>query len=108
MPICPHHQPFSYIHLPPKISTIPIWMSHGDADRVSSYDMAIQMKEILLEIGANVTFNSIEGGKHCCLNRIYKNPQAIEWSLNQRRTDYDTAIHRKAWGQIKNMCKTAE
>jgi predicted esterase len=108
MPLSPHHQPYSYVHLAPNISTLPIWMSHGDADQVSSYDMAIQMKDKLQEIGANVTFNSIEDGKHCCWNRIYENPQAIEWLLNQRRTDYDTVMHQKAWGQIKNIYKTAK
>ena len=108
MPLSPHHQPYSYVHLAPKISTIPTWISHGDADRISSYDMALQMKKKLQEIGANVTFNSIEGGKHCCWNRIYESPQAIKWLLNQKRTDYDTAIDRKAWGKIKKMYKKAE
>ena len=105
MPLSPHHEPFSYVPLAPKISTIPIWMSHGDADKVSSYDIALQMKEELQVNGANITFNSIAGGGHCCWDRIYKNPQAIKWLLNQRRTNNDTAVDRKAWGQIKSNYK---
>ena len=108
MPLSPHHQPYSYVHLAPKISTIPTWISHGDADRISSYGMALQMKKKLQENGANVIFNSIEGGKHCCWNRIYESPQAIKWLLNQKRIGYDTAVDRKAWGKIKKMYNKAE
>ena len=108
MPLSPHRQPYSYVHLAPNISTLPIWMSHGDADLVSTYDMAIQMKYKLQEMGVKLTFNSIEYGKHCCWNRIYENAQAFEWLLNQRRTEYDTVIHQKPWGQIKNIYKTAK
>ena len=56
MPLSPHHEPFSYIPLFKKIKNIPVWMSHGDIDRISSYKMAKIMADSLKKINPNVKF----------------------------------------------------
>ena len=47
MPLSPHHEPFSYIPLFKQLKNIPVWMSHGDIDRISSYKMAKIMADSL-------------------------------------------------------------
>ena len=56
MPLSPHHEPFSYIPLFKQIKNIPVWMSHGDIDRISSYEMAKIMADSLKKINPNVKF----------------------------------------------------
>ena len=102
MPLSPHHGPYSYIHLAPKISDIPIWMSHGDKDTISSYEMALEMKDELQELGAEITFNTITGGRHCCWREIYSNPQVIRWLLSRKKIASVNNIEEKSWGHIKN------
>ena len=43
MSLSPHHGPFSYLPLAEKIKDIPIWMSHGNIDKISSYGLAKKM-----------------------------------------------------------------
>ena len=57
MPLSPHHQPYSYLSLASKVSHLPIWMSHGTADKISSYDMASQMAEELKKENKTSTVN---------------------------------------------------
>ena len=102
MPLSPHHQPYSYIPLAERISDIPIWMSHGDQDKISSYRMAYQMKEELEKYGADVNFNTVIGGQHCCWHSIYENPKVIEWLLSKKRESHKTMVENKPWGFIKN------
>jgi predicted esterase len=102
MPLSPHHQPFSYVPLAPKISSLPVWMSHGDVDEVSSYGMAVAMKDALEQAGTKITFHTIVGGRHCCWERIYGNPDVIKWLLDHKRSNDNTAVYQRPWGGIKN------
>ena len=77
-------------------------MSHGDADKVSSYKMAVEMKEALERHGANVTFQTIAGGGHCCWQEIYRNADSIEWLLSHtRNSNSGTSANYNTWGRIK-------
>ena len=54
MPLSPHHGPYSYLPLADKVAHLPIWMSHGDIDWTSSYDLAVQMANPLEEEGDSI------------------------------------------------------
>ena len=102
MPLSPHHQPYSYVSLAEKISSIPIWISHGDQDKISSYQMAYQMKNELKKYGADITFNTITDGRHCCWHSIYEDPEVIKWLLSKTRETNKTIVKSESWGFIKN------
>ena len=107
MPLSPHHAPHSYIPLAPQIAHLPIWISHGDADRVSKFDSAKKMFQTLKNAGSPVHFSAISGGTHCCWEKIYGNKTTMEWFLNQRNTR-STAVKTKTWGLIKSQNNTSE
>lgn len=103
MPLSPHHEPYSYVDLAARVAHLPVWLSHGDADMISSYKMAWYMNQALEEEGCNVLFQTIKGGGHCCWEHIYSNPEAIEWLLSHTRNlDSETVIHLKSWGRLKS------
>ena len=85
MPLSPHHQPYSYLPLAKDVKEIPIFMSHGEIDRVSSYDMAKQMGKILLDMNANIMFRTEIGVGHSGWNQIYRNSSLIGWLLSWKR-----------------------
>ena len=85
MPLSPHHQPYSYLSLASKVSHLPIWMSHGTADKISSYDIASQMAEELKKENAYIKFRTIEGGEHRGWRAIYRSADRINWLLSQTR-----------------------
>ncbi|MGY8923242.1 MAG: carboxylesterase family protein [Flavobacteriales bacterium] len=85
MPLSVHHTPFNYLHLAKKVKDHPIWMFHGDIDKVSSYNNAKEMEAILLEKGANVRFRTEENTGHWGWNDIYNDPEVVNWLLSWRR-----------------------
>ena len=81
IPLSPHHEPYSYLPLASKIAHLPVWMSHGTADEVSSYEMAKELKKK----GAYISFYPIEGGIHWGWEKNYSSPARINWLLAQKR-----------------------
>jgi predicted peptidase len=73
IPLSPHHEPYSYLPLASKIAHLPVWMSHGTADEVSSYEMAKELKKK----GAYISFYPIEGGIHWGWEKNYSSPARI-------------------------------
>ena len=45
MPLSPHHGPFNYLPLAKKIKDIPLWISHGNIDKIYSCDLAREMAD---------------------------------------------------------------
>ncbi len=82
MPISPHHEPYSYIELADKIKDIPTLISHGDADDISSFEMASQMVEELESLNSEIIFKPIEGGDHFIYDQIYADSISISWLMN--------------------------
>ena len=101
MPLSPHHAPYSYIPLADKVAHLPIWLSHGDADRISNFDSAKKMFQALKKSGGPKHFNAISGGTHCCWEKIYGNKTTMEWFLNQQNKR-STAVKSTTWGTIKS------
>ena len=85
MPLSPHHGPYSYLSLAENVKEIPIWMSHGDVDLISSYDMAKQMEKRLLDLDANIIFRTEIGVGHSGWDRIYRDPNVINWLLSWKK-----------------------
>ena len=83
MPISPHHEPYSYLGLANKIKDIPILISHGDADDISSFEIASQMAEELKSLNAEIIFKSIEEGDHFIYDQIYSDSLNISWIMNK-------------------------
>ena len=101
MPLSPHHAPYSYIPLASHVEHLPIWLSHGDADRISNFDSARKMFQALKQAGAPIHFNAISGGTHCCWEKIYGNKTTMEWFLSQQNKR-STPVRTTTWGTIKS------
>ena len=82
MPLSPHHGPFSYLPLTEKIKDIPIWMSQGNIDKISSYGLAKKMADSLRKYGANIEFHTQENIGHWGWNSIYSDSSAISWLMS--------------------------
>ena len=85
MPLSPHHDPFPYTELAEDVAHIPIWMSHGDSDNTSSYEMAAEMATLLEELDADIEFRTVVGGEHGGWFGIYIDSEAMGWVLSKTR-----------------------
>ena len=85
MPLSPHHTPYSYLPLAEEVAHLPIWMSHGDSDNTSSYDLASQMAQELQDLGAEIEIHTVIGGEHGGWFSIYSDPVVMEWMLSHVR-----------------------
>ena len=85
MPISPHHEPYSYLELANKVKDIPILISHGDSDDISSFEIATQMAEELKSLNAEIIFKSIEEGDHFIYDQIYSDSLSISWLMNKTK-----------------------
>jgi predicted esterase len=84
MPLSPHHTPYSYLNLASKVSHLPIFLHHSTNDKTSKFSVAEKMSEELKKLNANVVFDVGEFG-HSGWNRIYKNPDNINWLLSWKK-----------------------
>ena len=83
MSISPHHEPYSYLGSANKIKNIPTLISHGDADDISSFEIASQMSEELESLNAEIIFKPIKGGDHSIYDQIYSDSLSISWLMNK-------------------------
>ena len=84
MPLSPHHTPYSYLNLASKVSHLPIFLHHSTNDKTSKFSVAEKMSEELKKLNANVVFDVGEFG-HSGWNKIYKNPENINWLLSKKK-----------------------
>ena len=84
MPLSPHDGPYSYVPLAKEVKDIPIWMSHGQYDNVSSYYMAKEMADSLTLYGAEIKFKTLSIG-HWGWNEIYSDSDAINWLMSWKK-----------------------
>jgi hypothetical protein len=84
MPLSPHHTPYSYVKLADKVSDLPIFLHHSTNDKTSKFSVAEKMSEELKKLNANMIFDVGEFG-HSGWNRIYKNPDNINWLLSWKK-----------------------
>jgi predicted peptidase len=75
-----------YTFLAKRISNIPIWIFHGDADTSVDVEVSRRMNAALKSIGANVQYTELAGADHNgATNIAYARADLIEWMLKQRR-----------------------
>ena len=73
--------PFSAIAK--KVSSIPIWIFHGDADQNVSVEESRKMFAALKLIGANVQYAELPGIPHNAWDPAYSRADVFEWLFKQ-------------------------
>jgi predicted peptidase len=69
-----------------RVSSLPIWIFHGDADQNVDVSESRQMAAALKAIGANAQYTELLGVDHNgATNTAYARADLIEWMLRQRR-----------------------
>jgi predicted peptidase len=67
------------------IRHIPIWIFHGDNDKVNDVIYSRLMSAALKQAGANVKYTEYSGIGHSCWNKAYSEPGLWAWLFNQRQ-----------------------
>ena len=84
MPLSPHHTPYSYLNLASKVSHLPIFLHHSTNDKTSKFSVAEKMSDELKKLNANMLFDIGNFG-HSGWNKIYKNPENINWLISWKK-----------------------
>ena len=84
MPLSPHHTPYSYLNLASKVSHLPIFLHHSTIDKTSKFSVAEKMSVELKKLNANMLFDIGNFG-HYGWNKIYKNPENINWLISWKK-----------------------
>ena len=85
MPLSPHHTPYSYLNLASKVSHLPIFLHHSRNDKTSKFSVAEKMSDELKKLNANMLFDIGNFG-HSGWNKIYKNPENINWLISWKKS----------------------
>ncbi len=84
MPLSPHDRPYSYLPLAEKLDHIPTFMHHSINDATSSFPLARNMNDKLLETNKNLVFH-IEKWGHSGWDLIYRDKEKMEWLLSWKK-----------------------
>lgn len=68
-----------------RVSKIPIWIFHGDADNNVSVEESRKMAAALMTIGVNVKYTEFPGVGHNAWDPAYSLADLIDWMLTKRR-----------------------
>ena len=69
-----------------RVSGLPIWIFHGDADTNVDVEESRKMAAALKAVGASVQYTEFPGIDHNgATNTAYARADLIEWMLRQRR-----------------------
>jgi predicted peptidase len=83
--LAPANAPDAYAFIAKRVSSIPIWIFHGDADQSVSVEESRKMAAALKAIGANIQYTELPGVDHNAWDAAYGRADLIEWMLKQRR-----------------------
>jgi predicted peptidase len=78
----PHANP--YVRAAQKVSHIPIWAFHGDADMNVPVTESRRMVEALKALKAEPKYTEYKGAAHFICDRVYEEPQLPVWMFAQR------------------------
>jgi predicted peptidase len=67
----------------PRLSKIPIWAFHGDADKVVMPWRSTNMVAAINAAGGNAKLTFYKGGTHNCWDATYRNPDVFRWMFRQ-------------------------
>jgi heat shock protein HslJ/poly(3-hydroxybutyrate) depolymerase len=68
-----------------RVSRLPIWIFHGDADATVPVEESRRMATALKAIGANVQYTELPGVGHNAWDPAYDRADLLIWMLRQRR-----------------------
>jgi predicted peptidase len=74
-----------YAFIAKRVSGIPVWIFHGDADKTVTVEESRKMAAALKAVGANVQLTEFPGVDHNAWDPAYARVDLIEWMLKQRR-----------------------
>jgi predicted peptidase len=74
-----------------RLRSSPIWVFHGDADRVVPVARSDEMVEALKKAGADVKYTRYEGVDHDSWTKTYANEELYQWMLSHKRGEKKTA-----------------
>ena len=64
---------------------LPLWIYHGDADKVISVEKSRKIVAALKTAGANPKYTEYRGVDHYSWDRAYRDPELKEWLFKQSR-----------------------
>ena len=67
-----------------RIKDVPVWVFHGDSDRLLPIGPVRDMIQNLKDSGGNVRFTIYKGAGHGIVGRAYRTRELYEWLLKQR------------------------
>ncbi len=68
-----------------KMTQVPIWVFHGDADTTVKPEKSRAMVEALKTLKGMVTYTEYPGVKHNSWSRTYKDQKVIDWLFEQKK-----------------------
>jgi predicted peptidase len=83
--IAPASASDQYAFVAKRVSPLPIWVFHGDADKSVSVEESRKMVAALKAIGANVQYTEFAGVDHNAWDPTYDRADLMEWMLKQKR-----------------------
>jgi predicted peptidase len=83
--LAPASAPDPYVFIAKRVSTLPIWIFHGDADQSVSVEESRKMAAALKGIGVNVQYTELPGVDHNAWDPAYERADLVEWMFKQRR-----------------------
>ena len=75
----------SFATVAARVSKVPIWIFHGDADRLVPVDESRKMEAALKALGAEVQYTEFPGVNHNAWDPAYAREDLWVWLLRQRR-----------------------
>ncbi len=83
--IVPASTPNAYVAVAQRVSRIPIWLFHGEADSTVPVEESRRMVSALKEVGANVQYTEFPGIGHDAWDSAYALEALPKWLFNQQR-----------------------
>jgi len=68
-----------------KMKHLPIWVFHGERDRIVPLERSKEMVEALEKLGANVRFTVYPDATHDSWTKTYNNPELYDWFMKYKR-----------------------
>ena len=69
-----------------KLADLPLWLFHGDADKVVPVQASRQIVKALKEANGNPKYTEYAGVGHYCWDRAYQDTKFVNWLFAQSKT----------------------
>jgi predicted peptidase len=83
--LAPKSEKDPYGYIASRVSRIPIWLFHGDADGSVTVEESRKMFVALKNVGTDVKYTELPGVGHNAWDPAYSRADVIDWMLKQRR-----------------------